>query len=427
VTSVGIGSFRIDEDEVSQILVWGHGGNDTIRIQGLDGDTTAVVNAGAGDDTINVGDGDLNTNVLSAVTVNGDAGDDLLIIRDGDDDGGTYNITPESLQKTNSQLVSWTVGDTESLQVVGTEFTDTFNLSGNVSVGADIDIELQGNGGQDTFNINEVDDRADVTLLGGNDTDTFNIGNGDYDTNIDGNVTVDGDASGDILTVNDRDDVGSMDVYTINASTFEKDGSDGVLTFSDVSTFNVDGSGDGTEFKILGTASGTTVNVDGRAGDDEFNVSDYDYDSNIFGTLTINGGGGAPVTSWKSVTAPTRAATITSSTSAPPSARISTRAPARSRSSTTRSNRSRCRPTTTTTTSTSATPSSEPRSRSTAWAETITSTSAPPTRPWTATSTRSTTRWSSGPAPAPTRSPTTTPPTPRASSPTAIASRIRRS
>jgi acrosin len=292
VESVGIGSFRIDEDEVSQILIFGHGGNDTIRIKGLDGDTTAVVNAGSGNDTINVGDGDLNTNVLSAVTVNGDSGDDLLIIRDGDDDGGTYNITPQSLQKTNSQLVSWTVGDTESLQVVGTEFTDTFNLSGNVSASSDMEIELQGNGGSDTFNINEVDDRADVTLLGGNDTDTFNIGNGDYDTNIDGNVTVDGDSGGDILTVNDRDDVGSMDVYTINASTFEKDGSDGVLTFSDVSTFNVDGSADGTEFKILGTASGTTVNVDGRGGDDEFNVSDYDYDSAIFGTLSINGGGG---------------------------------------------------------------------------------------------------------------------------------------
>src|SRR5687767_10225158 len=40
VTSVGIGSFRIDEDEVLEIVIDARGGNDVIRIQGLDGDTS---------------------------------------------------------------------------------------------------------------------------------------------------------------------------------------------------------------------------------------------------------------------------------------------------------------------------------------------------------------------------------------------------
>jgi hypothetical protein len=290
VTSVGIGSFRIDEDEVAEIVVDARGGNDVIRIQGLDGDTTAVVNAGIGNDTVNVGDGDLNTNVLSDVTVNGDSGTDTLIIRDGDDDGGTYNVTINNISKTNSQLVSWTVGDLENVTVVGTEFDDTYNLSGNSSVSSDITFELQGNGGADTFNINEVDDRATVNLLGGALHDTFNIGNGDYDTNIDGDVDIDGGDSGDIVTVNDRDDVGN-DEYTLDAGYFERPtGSDGILTYSNVSTFHLDANGDNNEINVLGVASGVTTQIDGRGGDDTFNVGDYDYDTNILGTVSITGG-----------------------------------------------------------------------------------------------------------------------------------------
>ncbi len=292
VTSVGIGSFRIDEDEVLEIVIDARGGNDVVRVQGLDDDTTAVVNGGLGNDTINVGDGDLNTNVNSNVTVNGDSGTDEVIIRDGDDDGGTYVITPTTASKIDGNLVSWTIGDLETLTVVGSGFDDTFNVSGNSSVAGDITIELQGNDGADTFNINEVDDRADLFLLGGADHDTFNVGNGDYDTNIDGDVDVDGGDSGDIVTVDDRDDVGA-DEYTLDAGSFERPtGSDGVLTYSNVSTFHLDANGDANEINVLGAASGVLTQIDGRGGDDTFNVGDYDYDTNILGTLSIVGGNG---------------------------------------------------------------------------------------------------------------------------------------
>ena len=292
VTSVGIGSFRIDEDEVLEIVVDARGGNDVVRIQRLPTDTTAVVNGGLGNDTINVGDTDFNSNIESNVTVNGDAGTDRLIVRDGEDDVGNdiYDITPTSLSKPGSVLLSWTVGDTEELEVVGSANDDTFNLSGNSGTAADLLFELKGNDGADMFNINEVDDRADVFLLGGGSHDVFNVGNGDYDTNIDGDVDVDGGDSGDILTVDDTVDVGN-DEYVLDAGRFERPtGSDGILTYSNVSTFNLDANGDANEINVIGVASGVTTNVDGRGGDDTFNVGDYDYDTNILGTLTIVGG-----------------------------------------------------------------------------------------------------------------------------------------
>jgi hypothetical protein len=131
-----------------------------------------------------------------------------------------------------------------------------------------------------------------MNLLGGLDHDVFNVGNGDYDTNIDGDIDVDGGDSGDIINVDDTDDVGN-DEYTLDAGFFARPGgTDGELTWSNVGTFHLDANADANEINILGVGSGTITQVDGRAGNDTFEVGDYDYDNNIDATLSITGGGG---------------------------------------------------------------------------------------------------------------------------------------
>jgi hypothetical protein len=55
---------------------------------------------------------------------------------------------------------------------------------------------------------------------------------------------------------------------------------------------NLDANGDNNEVDVDGVASGSTTNVDGRAGNDDFDIGDFDYDSNIIGTLAVDGGGG---------------------------------------------------------------------------------------------------------------------------------------
>jgi len=292
VTSQGIGSFTIDEDSVLELVIDTRGGDDTVRIINLPPDTNVVINAGLGNDVINVGGGDLNTNINSDVTVNGGSGTDELWIRDGDDDGGTYVVTPTTVSKIDGNLVSFTPGDTEDVIVVGSAFNDTFNVSGNTGIAGDITFELQGNDGEDTFNMDEVDDRATMNLLGGLSHDVFNIGNGDFDTNIDGDIDIDGGDSGDIINVDDTNDVGN-DEYTLDDGFFARPGgTDGVLTYSNVSTFHLDANGDANEIDVLGVSVGTTTQVDGRAGDDTFEVGDFDYNNNIDGTLSITGGGG---------------------------------------------------------------------------------------------------------------------------------------
>lgn len=292
VTSQGIGSFTIDEDSVLELVIDTRGGDDTVRIINLPADTDVVINAGLGNDVINVGGGDLNTNINSDVTVNGGSGTDELWIRDGDDDGGTYVVTPTSVSKIDGNLINFTPGDTEEVIVVGSAFDDTFNVSGNTGISGDITFELQGNDGEDTFNIDEVDDRSTMNLLGGSSHDTFNIGNGDFDTNIDGDIDVDGGDSGDIITVDDTADVGN-DEYTLDNGFFARPGgTDGVLTYSNVSTFELDANGDANEINILGVDANTITRVDGRAGNDTFEVGDYDYDNNVNSTLTVIGGGG---------------------------------------------------------------------------------------------------------------------------------------
>ncbi len=290
VTSQGIGSFTIDEDSVLELVVDTRGGNDTVRIINLPADTDVVINAGSGNDTINVGGGDLNTNISSDVTVNGGTGTDTLYIRDGDDDGGTYDINPANLSKPNSNLVSYPAGDVEELIVVGTAFSDTFNVGGD-AINSSFDMELQGNDGADTFNINFVDGPVGVSALGGNDNDTITVGSGAFDVNIDGTVEVDGGDSTDTLIIDDVNDVGG-DTYEIDSASFSKDSGDGTVTFSNVTYFDVNGGSGIDEYRVMGVASVTTTTVDGRAGNDTFAISDYDYDSNIIGNLVIDGGGG---------------------------------------------------------------------------------------------------------------------------------------
>jgi Ca2+-binding RTX toxin-like protein len=51
-----------------------------------------------------------------------------------------------------------------------------------------------GGDGNDTININETASTSPVVVNAGNGTDTIHVGGGDYDTNIDAPVTVNGDA-----------------------------------------------------------------------------------------------------------------------------------------------------------------------------------------------------------------------------------------
>ncbi len=159
----------------------------TIEIEGVAAGTSVTINAGDGDDTFDVGNGDLDANLLGTLTLDGGTGTDDLIVDDTTDDAGNddYLIFSGLIEKRATQdpadpLVNFS--NTESTVIDGSPQRSTYRVASHdvpltINAGADIDVirltdlSLSGdldnisapltfNGGG-TVNALSVDDRAD--------------------------------------------------------------------------------------------------------------------------------------------------------------------------------------------------------------------------------------------------------------------------
>jgi len=245
VSSTGYGSFAIDADDVTGIEIHARQGDDTIKISSLPDGVEAFVYGGADNDTINVGGADFDTNIRANVLVYGGSGNDTLYFRDGDDlrdDNITRVYTTFVTKNTvaNNATLSWEISELEKLIVVGSDQDGIFELDG--SADGSLDVEIRGNGGQDTFNLLDVDDGLDVTIKGGDENDTFNVGFGtraDYDFYVRGNLTLQGNSGHDIMTIDDANDHGTDD-YRLDKDNFEKPGTGGaVLTYQGMEAIDI--------------------------------------------------------------------------------------------------------------------------------------------------------------------------------------------
>jgi len=188
----------VDTAYVDFVSISGNAGADTITVN----KTTAIapVDAfgGTGNDTINVGNGDLDSNLLRGVSVSGGFGpDDLLNINDqtDNDPGNTYTMFNFSLGKSN-----WS------------EFVSFLSLTRVV-------VNLPN--GNETFNLNGVNSGWAVKINANGGNDTINVGGGDFDSNFQGDTTVDGGTGTDKLLFADQSDTGN-DTFTLTGNTFNK-------------------------------------------------------------------------------------------------------------------------------------------------------------------------------------------------------------
>src|SRR5262249_16482532 len=107
-----------------------------------------TVNAGAGNDTINVGSGSLDM-LQGAVNVNGQVGTDTVNVNDqGPAFSDTYTIT----NTTGSRpfFARPTCGSTQFLNMYAETGTNVFNVLGTLST---VSTKIKGDGGGDTLNV----------------------------------------------------------------------------------------------------------------------------------------------------------------------------------------------------------------------------------------------------------------------------------
>src|SRR5262249_18348300 len=87
---------------IETAIIWTGPGGGTANLDYISVPTS--VSGGSGNDVVNVGNGNLDTNLLASVTVNGNSGTDALFINDAGDVGDdNYSFgTSDTMQKSTS-------------------------------------------------------------------------------------------------------------------------------------------------------------------------------------------------------------------------------------------------------------------------------------------------------------------------------------
>jgi hypothetical protein len=187
-----------------------------------------------------------------------------LTIRGGA--GGSDDIIRVTWDSATSRyLVDVNIGN----DVPGTGPTDAFE-----SVWTDAQISsivIEAGDGDDDIEVRTLSSNEPVTVNAGTGDDSVQVGIGDFDTDLDSNVTVNGDSGSDYLRVLDLTDGLGSDVYTITNTTFSKPGR--TMTFSGIQWLDIDGS-DNDDIYNIESFNGDSLSIDGQEGNDTFNIAE---------------------------------------------------------------------------------------------------------------------------------------------------------
>jgi hypothetical protein len=253
------------------VTVNGSGGNDSITVQSV-GDANVEILGSSGNDTIRVGGGDLDNNVDSFLLIDGGSATDLIVLDDISDsgaDGYTFALNTfagrgTNFRKSSSSGMTLFLEDTlETVRLLANGSANVTSLSFNVNMGF-TRFELQGNGGNDTLNVTNALSGLSVDFNGGTGIDTF--------THASAPFFVQQDAS--LLA-------SSLSINAIATASWS------ALENLDLQLTN--GSTAGTNWNIIGVASGNNVTVRATGATDSFTIGNGDIDANILGALTISG------------------------------------------------------------------------------------------------------------------------------------------
>jgi hypothetical protein len=168
----------------------------------------------------------------------------------------------------------------------------TVAFTGNPTFGQFV---LNGNGDNDTINIETTFPGILTTANGGPGNDTINITPaGQFLDTIAGAVTVNGGPDADTLVVNDQADP-RADTFELTGTTVDRNAA-AAITYGTVETVTVDGGSGGETFNLADTLATDSTVINGGAGKDFFNVTPVGQSlDTIQGPVTVNGGDKADV------------------------------------------------------------------------------------------------------------------------------------
>jgi acrosin len=273
----GAGTASINYSSIDRVEITGNGNGTTFEIPSGASVLPISINGGGGNDTITVGNGNLDNNNLGVnlITVAGGTGTDSVIFNDVVD--------------------AATVGESE-------EYDITYSLIGSGSLAKGLLVSVLMNGMErmrvdgstapSFYDIGQLNIAA--TLVGGAANDTFDISDGNYDGfHIvgAGSININGGAGTDTVSIDDSSEVTNVG-YLLTQTAFGVN-SIATLSYSNAETFIVEAGSGSNEIIVAGTASGTSYSIRANAGDDTINVGTAsNVVDNIQGFADLLGGPG---------------------------------------------------------------------------------------------------------------------------------------
>ncbi|MBW1835543.1 MAG: hypothetical protein JRI99_01040, partial [Deltaproteobacteria bacterium] len=250
-------------------------GDDIFDIEGTSAVTT--LNAGSGDDTLNVGNANSLDSILGALTINGEdyvLGDVLNINDQGDAGTKTYTMTATTVDRTGAAQITY--GTVETLMLNSGTGDDTVNLSGGTN-----DTRINAGAGTDAVNIsgsftvsNEIVITAETIRNPLNSTINAN------------KLTINGAAGVNAIGMSGNPIITSVNTLEINASS-----GDAFVTESngiDLSTIDMGGGNFTLTVNTGDIAQSGVLMVGGVTTLDATNIT-LDNAANNFGTVRIIG------------------------------------------------------------------------------------------------------------------------------------------
>ena len=260
------------------VTIKGSAANNTFDVTSTFAGEPVNIRAGAGSNTVNVGNAGVLAGIAGALSVSGNA---VMNIDDHNDvthatatlDNLAGGSTPYELTGLGNAPISWGAG------------VSAVNITGGTSAGGTAGV---------TYNVNNTQSTTTTTITGGSQQNFFDLSNADESGGLDnlpGPVSIHGGSmSTDVVTLDDSS-ADFNDTYTVTSTTVSRivfggltyDDNIGTLTLNAENTLGTNGN---NTININSTADAVTTNVNGKGGNDTINVNN----TGVLGSLNVSTG-----------------------------------------------------------------------------------------------------------------------------------------
>ncbi len=254
---------------VTEIVVDAGEGNDTINIESLPFFADATVRGGLGNDFIQFAPTSADLDAIAApINLDGGGGTDNVLLADyNSPNSHTYAVGASTLTRPGAG--AWTFSNLEVRELYGADGNNTFNVAGTL---AGTLTKLAGHFGNDTFNVGAVGANADL---------------------IDGNLELFGEEGTDTINYNDLTAAGLLN-YTLTTTQILRTGN-AAVNHDTSEAIRIDaGAGDNAIAlaDLLPAFDPPALVVNGNAGNDSIQVNVTEQRFNNTLPFTVDGGAG---------------------------------------------------------------------------------------------------------------------------------------